>query len=189
MLITSSGSARVEKAVNAQVPEDATMGAATLEHLVVARSVHKLGDLWGKKSLELGDALLPLLRQRQFDRHGIEAVGQPLKLIACPYLDTVIELSRTDPLGSLLEVPDRPGDAARHTERDEARDDGAGREETSRPPKRGINWPKASDSGCSTMTVQFGPRTGAAAAATACPLVSLPVVTRPSARSTAARMA
>ncbi len=74
---------------------------------VIARAVDELGHLRRQEPLELGDTLLALLRDGQLCGHGVEAVGQPLKLVAGSDLDAVVELTGTDALGALLEQTDR----------------------------------------------------------------------------------
>ncbi len=78
------------------------LGTAALEHAVVTLAVDEFGHLGCQESLEFGNALLALLREGQSGSHGVEAVGQPLKLVASPDLDAVVELSGSDALGSLL---------------------------------------------------------------------------------------
>ena len=107
--MTSSGSRpRGEGGEAPQVAEHRHhLGTAALEHAVVALAVDELGHLRRQEPLELGDTLLALLRDGQLGGHGVEAVRQPLKLVAGPDLDAVVELPGTDALGALLEQPDR----------------------------------------------------------------------------------
>ena len=83
-------------------------GALRVEQSFLAWALHKLGDLRRKESLQAVDPFGPLLGQRQFSRHCVEALGQPLQFVAGTHLDPVIELSCTDMARAVLERLDRP---------------------------------------------------------------------------------
>jgi hypothetical protein len=76
-----------------------------------------------------------LLREGQFGRHPVEAVGQTLKLIPRLNGDAVIEKSGSDPLSPLLEKADRLSHPVRQRIGKQAREDGADEEKPCGPPQ------------------------------------------------------
>ena len=142
--MTSSGAAFAEKAGEApQVAEHRHhLGAAALEHTIVALSINEFGHLRREEPLQLGDALLALLRHRQFGGHGVEAVGQPLKFVAGPDLDPMVELPGADALGAFLELADRLRHPARQRKGKQPRNGHAAKQKSPSPPQGRIDRPE-----------------------------------------------
>jgi hypothetical protein len=126
-----------------QVAEDRYhLGATALKHAIIAGAVDEFGHLRCQEPPELSDALLALLRDFQLRSHGVEAVGKPLKFIAGPDLDPVVELPRANALGTLFKQADRLGHPLGQNKGEQTREGATGEKKTSCPPQGGINRPE-----------------------------------------------
>jgi hypothetical protein len=133
-----------------------------------------LGHLRCQEPAQARDARPPLLREGDLGRHAAEAFGQRLELVAGGDPDPMLELPGAEPLGPLLQEPDRPDQALREPVGEGRGERGTEQQEDGGPPEGLADVAKASVQGCSTNTSQSTPGTGAMATATV--TSSMPVV-------------